>query len=105
MESAEREFMKILVVADERFHGEALVEEIIAPLRRSDPMLVDTLAAFLEQAGSLEATARLLFVHVNTVRHRLRRIETLAGRSPTEPRDALAFRLALVWDRLDAGSP
>lgn len=28
MESAEREFMKILVVADERFHGEALVEEI-----------------------------------------------------------------------------
>jgi len=84
---------------------EALIADIIDPLRRSDPVLVDTLAAFLEQAGSLEATARLLFVHVNTVRHRLRRIETLSGRSPTEPRDALAFRLALVWDRLDAGSP
>ncbi len=79
---------------------EALLEETYRPLVDADPALVDTASAYLEQAGSLEGTARTLFVHVNTVRHRLRRIEHLTGRSPTDPRDALALRLALIWGRL-----
>lgn len=78
----------------------ALIAEIYDALTAADPALVDTLAAYLEVAGSLEGTARTLFVHVNTVRHRLRRIEQVTGRSPADPRDALALRLGLVWGRL-----
>jgi DNA-binding PucR family transcriptional regulator len=42
----------------------------------------------------------VLFVHSNTVRYRLRRIEALTGRSPADPRDALAMRLGLIFARL-----
>ena len=37
--------------------------------------LVETVTTYLEQGFSLEAAARLLFVHPNTVRYRLRRVE------------------------------
>lgn len=79
---------------------EALVAETYLRLREADPALIITAAMFLEQTGSLEGTARALFVHVNTVRHRLRRVEQLTTRSPTDPRDALALRLGLLWGRL-----
>ena len=77
-----------------------LVGEIVTSLHETDPELLRTLAAFLETSPSLEGTARELFIHTNTVRHRLRRIETVTGRSPTDPRDALTLRLALVLARL-----
>ncbi len=79
----------------------ALVRETYGRLRDADPVLITTAAVFLEQTGSLEGTARALIVHVNTVRHRMRRIEQVTGRSPTDPRDALALRLGLLWGRLE----
>ena len=42
---------------------------------------------YLEQGNSLEATARLLFVHPNTVRYRLRRVSELTGLAPGNGRD------------------
>lgn len=91
-------------------HDPAAIDDLIAeavdPLR-SDPSLLATIEAYLEQTPSLEATARSLFIHPNTVRYRLRRIAELTGYAPTEPRGALALRLALVFARLstieDAG--
>ena len=50
----------------------------------------------------MEAAARALFVHANTVRYRLRRIHEVSGYSPTDPRDAYALRLALTLGRLFA---
>ena len=50
-------------------------------------------------ALSVEAAARALFVHANTVRYRLRRIHEVTGYSPTDPRDAYALRLALTLGR------
>ncbi len=55
---------------------------------------------FLDQGLSVEATARALFVHANTVRYRLRRVHEISGYSPTDPRDAYALRLALTLGRL-----
>ena len=49
---------------------------------------------------SLEATARMLFVHPNTVRYRLRRAGELTGLLPTDGRDAFALWLAVVFGRL-----
>lgn len=83
-----------------------LVADIYRPLQSSSTGLLDTLAAFLEQTGSMEATARVLFVHPNTVRYRLRRVAELTGYAPTDPRQALTLRLALAFGRLDAaGTP
>ncbi|WP_163507253.1 PucR family transcriptional regulator [Fodinicola acaciae] len=63
--------------------------------------LIDTLAAYLDTGGALEAASRVLFVHSNTVRYRLRRIGEVCGFSPTVPRDAFSLRLALALGRLD----
>jgi DNA-binding PucR family transcriptional regulator len=77
-----------------------LVDEVYRPLQQSGAALVETLAAFLEQTASLEATARVLFVHPNTVRYRLRRVGDVVGLVPTDPRDAFTLRLALALGRL-----
>ena len=59
-----------------------------------------TLATYLEQAPSIEGCARLLFVHVNTVRYRLKRVAEVTGFDPLNPQDALALRLALMLGRI-----
>lgn len=79
-----------------------LVEEVYRPLQGAGTALVETLAAYLEQTGSLEATARALFVHPNTVRYRLRRVSDITGYTPSDPRHAFTLRLGLVLGRLDA---
>ncbi|MGI9002422.1 MAG: PucR family transcriptional regulator [Pseudonocardia sp.] len=78
-----------------------LVETVVAPLAAAGGELLRTLAAYLEGGGVLEACARTLFVHPNTVRYRLRRVSELTSRLPSDPRDALVLRTALVADRLD----
>jgi DNA-binding PucR family transcriptional regulator len=56
---------------------------------------------FLDSGGALEATARALFVHANTVRYRLRRVAEVCGQPPSEPRGAFTLRVALALGRLD----
>jgi hypothetical protein len=79
-----------------------LVRDVYRPLESSGTALVETVSAFLEQASSLEAAARLLFVHPNTVRYRLRRVAEITGYTPTDPRHAFAVRLALTLGRLES---
>jgi hypothetical protein len=78
-----------------------LIEDVYRPLSAAGAVLVETLGAFLDSGGALEATARRLFVHANTVRYRLRRIAEVCGEVPTDPRGALALRVALILGRLD----
>jgi hypothetical protein len=66
----------------------------------ADAALYDTACAYLERTPSLEATARALFIHPNTVRYRLRRIAEITGYSPTEPRGAYSLRVGLTLGRL-----
>ena len=77
-----------------------LVEEIYRTLVCAGGSLLETVSTYLEQAGSLEGTARLLFVHPNTVRYRLRKVLDVCGRDATHPRDAFALQLALAYGRL-----
>jgi hypothetical protein len=78
-----------------------LVEQVYRPLDEAGGALLETAAAVLEQSASLEAAARALFVHANTVRYRLRRITEVSGLVPTDPRDAFTLRVALTVGRLD----
>ena len=85
------------IAGDERARRE-LVDIAFSPLR-SEPHLLQTAEAFLERSPSLEATARALFVHPNTVRYRLGRITDVTGFSPSDPRGGLALRVALILGR------
>jgi DNA-binding PucR family transcriptional regulator len=57
-------------------------------------ILLDTFHAWLEEGGSANDTAAKIFCHPNTVRHRLRRIEELTGRSLSRPKDIAELCLA-----------
>jgi len=78
----------------------ALARDLYDPLVAAGGGLLDTLVTFLDQGLQVEAAARALFVHANTVRYRLRRIHEVTGYSPTDPRDGYALRLALTLGRL-----
>lgn len=82
-----------------------LVAEAYTPVLTAGAALPETLTAYLERAPSLEAAARLLFVHPNTVRYRLRRVTDLTGYSPTDSRGAFTLRIALGLGRLAARTP
>jgi DNA-binding PucR family transcriptional regulator len=79
-----------LVGADQR-----LVDPRIRDLRAQDPLLVETLRAYLDSFGDVGAAARALRVHPNTVRYRVRRIEKLLGASLSDPDVRLLFSLGL----------
>jgi DNA-binding PucR family transcriptional regulator len=78
----------------------ALARDIYTPLAEAGSGLLETLIVFLDHGASVEATARSLFVHANTVRYRLKRISEVTGHSPTDARDAYVLRLALTLGRL-----
>jgi hypothetical protein len=73
----------------------ALIVRIYRPLQ-THPELLATLWCYLDNGRSLEATARELFVHPNTVRYRLKRISELIGWDATGAREALILQAALI---------
>jgi PucR-like helix-turn-helix protein/diguanylate cyclase with GGDEF domain len=82
-----------------------LLAEVYQPLRRGGSALLDTVMTYLEHGNSLEATAKLLFVHPNTVRYRLRRVSELTGLVPGDGRGGFTLWIAVVFGRLAAGRP
>ncbi|MDA0249602.1 MAG: helix-turn-helix domain-containing protein, partial [Actinobacteria bacterium] len=78
----------------------ALHNDVTRPLADAGPALSETLDAYLDSGGAIEACARKLFVHPNTVRYRLKRIADFTGRDPTVPRDAYVLRVATTVGRL-----
>ena len=82
----------------------ALADEVVGNL---SPELLATLAAVLESGLSVAAAADRLYVHKNTVRYRLRRVEELTGRRITNLADRLELEAAsvanMLKDPLDGG--
>ncbi len=80
------------------------VSRLVGPLTEYDRahrgQLLETLRTFLRSGGSLQETAQALYLHVNTVRHRLRRVAELTGRDPSVFDDRVALAIALwTFDR------
>jgi hypothetical protein len=73
-----------------------LVNRIYKPLKAHSTELLTTLWCYLDNGRSLEATARELFVHPNTVRYRLKRVTDVIGWDATGAREALILQSALV---------
>lgn len=62
-------------------------------------ILLDTFGAWLDHGGSADEAARRLYVHPNTVRYRLRRLEERTGRTLSDPRHIAELSLAFEVDR------
>ncbi len=73
-----------------------LINRIFKPLQAHSTELLATLWCYLDNGRSLEATARELFVHPNTVRYRLKRISEVIGWDATGAREALILQAALI---------
>ncbi|GLZ43669.1 helix-turn-helix domain-containing protein [Actinokineospora sp. NBRC 105648] len=82
-----------------------LSREVLAGLMTLTPgerdVLVKTLLAWFDESGSAKDAAERLFVHPNTVRYRIRRIQELTGRDPAHPRDGAELLMAVEVVRLD----
>ncbi|MEX7473008.1 PucR family transcriptional regulator [Mycobacterium adipatum] len=83
-----------MVGADDR-----LIDPRVRDLRAADPVLADTLRAYLDCFGDIGAAAQWLHVHPNTVRYRVRRIETVLGGTLSDPDLRLLLSLSLRADR------
>jgi len=81
-----------------------LINRIYRPLQDHSTELLTTLWCYLDNGRSLEATARELFVHPNTVRYRLKRVSEVIGYDATGAREALILQAALVVGAI-AGAP
>jgi hypothetical protein len=77
----------------------AFRERLLGPLMAYDDQhhaeLLPTLREFLDCSGSWNACAARMYVHVNTVRYRIRRVEELTGRDLSSLDDRVDFFLAL----------
>ncbi|MHB8452992.1 MAG: PucR family transcriptional regulator [Mycobacteriales bacterium] len=82
-----------------------LVTGCYDPLVAAGPAMLDSVDAVLTHGRSLEAAARSVHAHVNTLRYRLARVAELTGYDPRDPRDGFTLRVALVLGRVSPGSP
>jgi DNA-binding PucR family transcriptional regulator len=74
-------------------------DRLLGPLQQYDDRhhaeLISTLRSFLACDGSWSACASRMYVHVNTVRYRIGRVEALTGRNLSALADRVDFFLAL----------
>jgi DNA-binding PucR family transcriptional regulator len=77
----------------------SFADRLLGPLaeydRRHSAELLPTLRSFLACDGSWSACASRMYVHVNTVRYRIGRIEAITGRDLSALPDRVDFFLAL----------
>jgi DNA-binding PucR family transcriptional regulator len=74
------------------------LDQILAVLRENPP-LRDALVAFFDNEMDVASAAEALYLHPNSLRYRLRRIETLFGRSMKDPATITSLYIALMADR------
>jgi hypothetical protein len=89
-------------VAGDRDVGDALCRRYLAPLEEAGVGLdlLRTLEAFLTAGQRVDAAARALVIHPNTLRYRLARFEELTGQSLREPGTAFELWWALQRHKL-----
>ncbi|ORW30004.1 hypothetical protein AWB91_21695 [Mycobacterium paraense] len=98
----DRDVMAVTAVADPDVMAR-LSATVLGPLDdladHERDVLLDTLEAWLDNGGSAERAAGALYVHPNTVRQRLRKLEHRTGRVLTDPRAAAELCIALETAR------
>jgi purine catabolism regulator len=90
---------RIVSIAESLTSLERFCNDAIGPLldydRENDTDLASTLRIFLEQNQNSTKTAKLLYIHYNTLRYRLERIKSVLGDMLENPQQRLEIELAL----------
>jgi hypothetical protein len=95
-EVASRELLLASIPASVlRSYRQRMLGPLVSYDERHRAELLPTLREFLACSGSWNACAAKMYVHVNTVRYRIRRIEELTGRDLSMLDDQVDFFLAL----------
>ncbi|MEU7527653.1 helix-turn-helix domain-containing protein [Saccharothrix sp. NPDC042600] len=80
---------------------EVLKDLLALPEAEREPLL-RTMQVWFAEHGSARDAAERLFVHPNTVRYRIRRVQELTGRDLTDPRGISELYLAVESVRLES---
>ncbi len=78
----------------------AILGPVLALPAAERDTLLSTLHVWFEEHGATSAAAARLYVHRNTVRYRLRRVEELTGRSLAQPIGVAELHLAMQAARI-----
>jgi sugar diacid utilization regulator len=88
---------------------EALARQVLGPVlerdARTGSALLRTLESYLGAGCDARACARELYVHVNTVKYRLRQVQELCGLDLRDPHDLLRVTMARLIVRLLGDGP
>ncbi|MFV2143257.1 PucR family transcriptional regulator [Isoptericola sp. G70] len=88
------------VLTGDRTARRILVAQAYRPLQEATGSVLETLSAYLGTGRSLEAAARRLYVHPNTVRYRLRKVSEITGWDPLDARESFVLQVALALGQL-----
>lgn len=74
---------------------------ILAHLKRANPEIISTVSTYLLDADSnMAKTAKQQFVHLNTIKYRLRSAQDLLGYAPSQMPDAYPLYIAVALMRI-----
>ncbi len=85
--------MFVLKSSDEEL--KQLIDQVLAPLL-DQPELLKLLVVYYTYGEDLKTTAEHLYIHVNTVKYRLKKIDELLGYDPRESNARFRLQLAII---------
>ncbi|WP_369017756.1 PucR family transcriptional regulator ligand-binding domain-containing protein [Thermatribacter velox] len=87
---------RVLFMVSDREELKSCFKDTLGRLAESDPHLLETLDAYLQYNGNLQRAAQQLFIHKNTLRYRLHRIEELTRMDLNNAHDRMTMATALA---------
>lgn len=91
---------RILISENPQDEAKLFAEECLGKIinydQEKNSQLLTTLITFIENNGNINQTAKVLFVHQNTVRYRLDLIKQLSKLNPENTQDQFAIQMSLA---------
>ena len=91
-------YMHMLLLKEPKNELRTHMEHTLKPLLDS-PDLLETLANYLVYGENLKETAEKMFIHVNTLKYRLKKISELLGVDLRDPNIRFRLRMAITIER------
>ncbi|MFD0745566.1 PucR family transcriptional regulator [Phytohabitans flavus] len=91
----QRLLSRVADVGDLRAFAADVLGELIAHERNNSTDYLSTLSVYFQENDSPKRTAKIMYLHPNTVTYRIRRVEEITGLSLSSYRDRLTVQVAL----------
>ncbi|MDQ7907517.1 helix-turn-helix domain-containing protein [Phytohabitans sp. ZYX-F-186] len=91
----QRLLSRVADVEDLRAFAADVLGELVAHERTNSTDYLGTLSVYFQQNDSPKRTAKIMYLHPNTVTYRVRRVEEITGLSLSSYRDRLTVQVAL----------